>query len=157
MAGEPTGIPRCLASGDGGCAQLLDMRRFVDCVCDGRHRVLGDGGSARHGVDFGGVVVRGAFCSKRILGSWGEGDGSAKLGEYGAWDYSTRVSSHVDWIDCVLGPQDSGDTGQADESTGSASNVECPQRKCGCSTTGGANNLWASVPVMLLGLLRRRP
>ncbi len=91
------------------------------------------------------------------LNSWGEGDGSAKLGQYGAWDYSTRVSSHVDWIDCVLGPQDSGDTGNENESTGSASNVECPQRKCGCSTTGGANNLWASLPVMLLGLLRRRP
>jgi MYXO-CTERM domain-containing protein len=51
------------------------------------------------------------------LNSWAEGGPGVRIGQYGSWDYSTRVSQFVHWIDSVLPSSEGGDTG-TDTDTG---------------------------------------
>ena len=37
------------------------------------------------------------------LNSWGDAPAVRDIGKYDAWDYSTRISVHLEWIDAVLG------------------------------------------------------
>ena len=55
------------------------------------------------------------------LNSWGDGQGSIRVGQYGAYDYSTRVSRHLEWIDDILdlgeddGPDDPDEPDEGDD------------------------------------------
>ena len=44
------------------------------------------------------------------LNSWGDADQGVEVGQYGAYDYSTRVSQYAEWIDDELGVTGGGDT-----------------------------------------------
>lgn len=103
----------------------------------------GDSGGPAFIQSEGGVFIAG-------LNSWGEGDGTAKLAQYGAWDYSTRVSTQLDWIDCVLGEEGAEDSGDASADAGTA----CPARRCGCASTRSAAG-WMWWPALLWGVVRR--
>lgn len=45
------------------------------------------------------------------LNSWGDATRGSNIGKYGSWDYQTRVSTHIQWIESVVGDLSGGDTG----------------------------------------------
>jgi hypothetical protein len=101
------------------------------------------------------------------LNSWGDSEGSVRIGQYGAWDYSTRVSQHLEWLDEVTGAEngdDTGDpgddtgeqedTGQDDDATPDSGEVTLSSG-CGCASTRGSGGLGLILVFVCLG--RRRP
>ncbi len=93
------------------------------------------------------------------LNSWGEGPGAIRVGQYGAQDYSTRVSQFIPWIEEVTGVA-MGDSGGED--TGDAvTDVHTPgqagsDKGCGCaSATFRPVAVWWAVGVALAWRRRR--
>jgi hypothetical protein len=103
------------------------------------------------------------------LNSWGDADRGVRVGQYGAWDYSTRVSRHLEWLDSEVDTsvvRDTGDTGDPPD-TGSANDTggigdtggidvpadsgddlkgqgQAPDEGCGCTNTGQAGG-WIGI------------
>ena len=110
------------------------------------------------------------------LNSWGDGGIGIGVGEYGSFDYSTRVSQHLDWISNYVdltqttgttntGTTDTGTTGTgtidigttADTDGGddvNADDGESDSDGCGCNSTQGVGS-WLAL-LALVGLVRRR-
>ncbi len=78
------------------------------------------------------------------LNSWGEGDRGVGVGEYGAKDYSTRVSRQLDWLDGEL-------SGNPIEPSRTAGKTGCAQGRSGLAGLG-----LALIGMCLVGG-RRRP
>ena len=77
------------------------------------------------------------------LNSWGDGSLGVGVGEYGAWDYQTRVSQYIAWIQSeTTGTETSG--GEGGQDSGGVPIGDAPKE--GCSST-------ATRPSGLLGLL----
>jgi hypothetical protein len=86
------------------------------------------------------------------LNSWGDSTPPIEIGQYGAQDYSTRVSQYLDWIDSEAGTSADGSsgTGGGDESTDDGKTAA----GCGC-TSSPAPVGWLALCVLPLVLLRR--
>ena len=87
------------------------------------------------------------------LNSWGDGSGSIKVGQYGAQDYSTRISQFTDWIDAEAGI-DSGETGSADTDTGGDERATKSTEGCSCSSTRGHLS-WLYLLPLICAIVRR--
>ncbi len=82
------------------------------------------------------------------LNSWGDSC-DVGVGQYGASDYQTRVSSFKDWIDAEIAGQES-DAGPTEGSRFAAA-------ECGGCAVGGRGGAWGALVLLgLLGLRRRR-
>jgi MYXO-CTERM domain-containing protein len=49
------------------------------------------------------------------LNSWGDASFPTRVGQYGAWDYSTRVSKYLEWLDSEVDTSSTGETGETGE------------------------------------------
>ena len=143
--------------GESGASQDTQLRRATNIVTDtddqwievyfeepGENGVTDLEGVGAAGDSGGPAFIEtsaGVFLAG--LNSWGDGDGFTGVGDYGAWDYSTRVSQHLVWIDAVL----EGDI-EAANAVGEDSAV------CGYVSTNSA--VGGSLLLVLLGIARRR-
>ena len=100
----------------------------------------GDSGGPAFLETSDGLVIAG-------LNSWGEGAPGGQVGQYGASDYSTRVSRFADWIDSETSGDSPAGDGSDEPSDGSAAS---------CSLgSPSASPGWLAL-LLGLGLLRRR-
>ena len=85
------------------------------------------------------------------LNSWGEGSGSVRIGQYGSWDYQTRVSQFTDWInqEILLSGDDS--TSNADSPPSNDSN----KPSAGCSSSPLIEVHWLLPFVLMMSITRR--
>ena len=112
------------------------------------------------------------------LNSWGDATFPTRVGQYGAWDYSTRVSKYLEWLDSEVDTSDigdtdtPGDTGSAgdtghtspggDSGSGTADSGDSggdaedgsSDTGCGCATSE-ATRSWVGL-LALLALVKRR-
>ena len=79
------------------------------------------------------------------INSWGEGEGSIRVGQYGAWDYQTRISQFSSWIDDGIANAGSVPVTEPEEKS-----------EAGCSNFGSFAwpNCWGFLAVFTV--LRRR-
>jgi len=57
------------------------------------------------------------------LNSWGEGEGSIEVGQYGAWDHQTRISYYLPWIETEI--SNASDDSNGDQAEGEDSKTSC--------------------------------
>jgi len=103
----------------------------------------GDSGSPAFIETEAGLLIAG-------LNSWGDSDPPVRIAQYGAWDYSTRVSAHLDWIDGEAGLSPGTSTEPGAETGGDEAASE--GGGCGCVTGGspvGWIALWVGAGVAL--------
>lgn len=92
------------------------------------------------------------------LNSFGDFDAGGGVALYGSWDYQTRVSTYLAWIDEVIGEGPSNPPGGTDGpfDTGLAGGSEMDDESgCACST-GPRRAPWFGALLVLLAVRRRQ-
>jgi len=105
------------------------------------------------------------------LNSWGDAFPYSDIGKYGAWDYSTRVSSYLQWIDSEAGtgPTEPGtptddtgtpstnetdtDTTPEDETDAPSGQGNASAGQCGCHAVPGSGLPLGWGTALLLGMV----